>query len=238
MPHSEKFPEFYANAMHPFRDVTKVYVLARTNPEVLGSLVQEPLTAIPGDDRVLITWTRVGDMAGHPGMHYFDLRVPTSWGDLTAVHCGIEYIDSDAGLTCGRELWGYPKRGADFVWAETEDTVTAQSSRYGNLLGTVEFVADADAPTGEDVWPMTDFDIQVRSLPRIPGQKKYTEIVRADFFNVDVNRTTPGRVKVSLHDAGTHDPLAQFNNLEIVAARMTRLNFDFTQSALLDQFFD
>lgn len=232
------FPEYYPNATSRFMDVTKVYVLARADEEALRALVSPPLVKPVGDDRVILTWTRVGEVAGSTDMHYFDLRVPIAFENLSAVHCGIEYIDDDRGLVMGRELWGYPKRGAEFSWNETETTLRAEATREGAVIGRVSFTADSEAPYGEDIWPTTDFDIQVRRLPRIGKGKRYGEIIRADFNNMDVRSTTAGRAEVELLDGRPGDPLAQFQPIEVLAARMTRLDFDFETSQLLEQFFD
>src|ERR1700712_4969272 len=140
------FPEYYTNDTSLFRDVTKVYILARADKDALAGLVAEPLNAPFNDDRVLITWTRVGSADNSNDIHYFDFRVPMTFGALSAVHCGLEYIDDDRGLVIGREMWGYPKRGAQFTWSETETSIESVATREGHTIGTLSFTADSSAP--------------------------------------------------------------------------------------------
>lgn len=67
--------------------------------------------------------------------------VGCSWQGTFGLYCPFIYVDSDAALAAGREIWGFPKKIADIDLETTGTTVRARLSRLGSDL----LVLDGDA---------------------------------------------------------------------------------------------
>ena len=71
--------------------------------------------------------------------------VGCSWRGAIGLYCPFIYVDSDAAMAAGREVWGFPKKLADIELDVSGDTVRARLSRLGSDLLVLE--GDAAEPT-------------------------------------------------------------------------------------------
>lgn len=72
--------------------------------------------------------------------------VGCSYRGTVGLYCPFIYVDSDAALAAGREVWGFPKKFADIELDATGSTVRGRLSRLGSAL----LVLDGDAPEPTD----------------------------------------------------------------------------------------
>ena len=59
------------------------------------------------------------------------LAVPSSFGTLEGNYAVALYLDNDAAIASGREVWGWPKKAAVFRIDEGDGVVTAAATRDG-----------------------------------------------------------------------------------------------------------
>ena len=60
--------------------------------------------------------------------------IAASFKGADGLYCPLIYVDSDAALCAGREIWGFPKKLAEIVIDECDGVVDAHVSRRGEQL--------------------------------------------------------------------------------------------------------
>ena len=71
-----------------------------------------------------------------------------SVGDAAGLFCPLIYVDSDAAMAAGREVWGFPKKLADISLDISGGRVEAALARHGVLLAALEGQATDAADPG------------------------------------------------------------------------------------------
>ena len=120
----------YGPLPYLYRGCPQLLIPFRTTPEVTRHLVPEPLEPNPDD----LMFVMIGEMNSDEfgNNHEVFIAVPASFGSLTGNYAVALYLDDDAAIASGREVWGWPKKAAVFRGEETDDVVTATSSGVGS----------------------------------------------------------------------------------------------------------
>jgi acetoacetate decarboxylase len=109
----------------------------------------------------------------------------------TGMFCPLIYVDSDAALCAGREIWGFPKKLAQIEFEQHGEVVRARLVRDGiellSLSGSIEERVDPTAFAALGALPLYN-----RKL--IPG---------ADAKEPDVDRLTQVYLDIVTHEATT-----------------------------------
>jgi acetoacetate decarboxylase len=113
----------------PYRFVNREFLVIsyRTDPAVLSASVPEPLT--PAGDVVRFEFIRMPDSTGFG--HYTESGqvIPVTFEGRTGVYVHSMYLDDDAPIAGGREIWGFPKKLGNPRLRVDKDT----------LVGTLEY---------------------------------------------------------------------------------------------------
>ena len=107
-------------------------VYCRAKPGIVEKYL-EPTPFSPLGDDFVITF---GDYSNNDAAAFYDaaIVVPARYKGVTGGYVLFEYEDLVSSVAGGRELWGYPKKEADFEFADTGDFCTARVIRQGNEL--------------------------------------------------------------------------------------------------------
>jgi acetoacetate decarboxylase len=119
----------YGPTPYRYRGCPQTLVPFRTTPGVTRALVPEPL--VPNPDHLM--FLMIGEMRSDEfgtNREAF-LAVPASFGALEGNYAVALFLDDDAALASGREVWGWPKKAARFSVAEEDGVVMATASRDG-----------------------------------------------------------------------------------------------------------
>jgi acetoacetate decarboxylase len=119
----------YGRLPYLYRGCPQLLVLFRTTPQVARRLVPEPLVPNPDDLMFLMIGQMNSDEFGTNREAF--LAVPSSFGALEGNYAVALYLDNDAAIASGREVWGWPKKAASFAIAEDDGVVTATATRDG-----------------------------------------------------------------------------------------------------------
>lgn len=113
----------------PYRFVDREFLVIsyRTDPRALAALVPEPLT--PVGDEVRFEFIRMPDSTGFGDYTESGQVVPVTFAGRSGVYVHSMYLDDDAPIAGGREIWGFPKKLGSPKLQVDKDT----------LLGTLDY---------------------------------------------------------------------------------------------------
>jgi len=130
-----------------YSDSKMVIVVFKTSQEVLRKLVPQPL--LPNPDNLMYAYTSSLNVQGYqsggfsfPGGNYFEvvLGVPVWFEKTGGNYCVVMYLDKTVtGVPFGREIWGYPKKGADITFVESNGKVSSTVARFGTTIIKLSF---------------------------------------------------------------------------------------------------
>jgi acetoacetate decarboxylase len=156
------------------------------------------------------------------------LAVPSTLGSLTGNYAVALYLDDDAAIASGREVWGWPKKAAHFVITEDDGAVTAAATRDGVEIIRARLVVAGSAEPGDLALDPTWFNLKM--IPSIVqgAPPEVLQITSTTLENVRVSDIRRGEATLALASTGS-DPLADLIEVrEILGGVHFRLDCDLT----------
>jgi acetoacetate decarboxylase len=113
----------------PYRFVDREFLVIsyRTDPAALADVVPEPLA--PAGDMVRFEFIRMPDSTGFGDYTEAGQVIPVTFEGRSGVYVHSMYLDDDAPIAGGREIWGFPKKLGSPSLHVDKDT----------LLGTLDY---------------------------------------------------------------------------------------------------
>jgi acetoacetate decarboxylase len=135
----------YPPPPYRYRDCPLMVVPFVAEPGVTRRLVPEPLTPNPDDIAYVAIGHLHNDRLGSTREAF--IVVPSSDGARRGNYSVVLYLENDACVTSGREIWGWPKKLAEISFAEDTDSVRAVVRRGGAEIvrAGIEGLQDASA---------------------------------------------------------------------------------------------
>ena len=219
-----------------FRQAQRISMLLELTEGRVAALVPPPLTSM--GDFAWITWLNARDVDGFLCTN-FSINLPVTWREHTGKHCALEYINFGHGMSTGREMLAYPKKGAEFSWTEAAEGIAVECTRAGAPIARVTALFDDD-PAADLDWasahgaPDIGVDtLQVRNLasdymsdPEVAQVEKVT-ITNATSWEPRPARGSLEFINQKLDD---FDPLGPFT---VLATRVDRQEFDLGHNTIL-----
>lgn len=125
---------FYDAPPYIYQGNRSINIVFKTTPETLEALVPSPLVANP--DSVLFIYFTQFNVVAPIQFRYLEMGigVPVSFSDTAGQYAVYLYLDKAGAIVPGREIYGWPKKDAEFVFSEDKDGITAQVVREGVVL--------------------------------------------------------------------------------------------------------
>ncbi len=113
----------------PYRFVDREFLVVsyRTDPAAIAALVPEPL--LPAGDVVRFEFIRMPDSTGFGSYTESGQVIPVTLDGRPGVYVHSMYLDDDAPIAGGREIWGFPKKLGSPVLRVEKDS----------LIGTLDY---------------------------------------------------------------------------------------------------
>jgi len=143
----------------PYRFVDREFfvITYRTDPEALRSVVPEPLQIT--DPVVKYEFIRMPDSTGFGSYTESGQVIPVEFNGEKGGYVHAMYLDDDAPIAGGREIWGFPKKLAQPTLSIEKDT----------LLGTLDY-GPVRVATGTMGYKHKALDLeQVKTSLEAPG---------------------------------------------------------------------
>ena len=203
----------------PYRFVNREFLIItyRTDPAKLRAVVPEPLEL--DGDVVKYEFIRMPDSTGFGDYTETGQVIPVSFRGRKGGYSHCMFVDDEAPIAGGRELWGFPKKlAAPTLHAETDSLVGTLD--YGPVrivtgsMGYKHKAADLDAVAASLAAP----NFLLKIIPHVDGTPRICELVEYYLEDITVKGawTGPGALSLMPHALA---PVAELPILDIVSAQ-------------------
>jgi len=201
----------------PYRFKNREYLIVsyRTDPEALRAVVPEPLQV--ADAIVKYEFIRMPDSTGFGDYTESGQVIPVTFDGVAGGYVHSMYLNDEAPIAGGRELWGFPKKLAAPKLSIETDT----------LLGTLDYgsVRVATATMGYKHTALDTDKVQagllapnylLKIIPHVDGSARICELVRYFLEDVTVKGawTGPAALELAHHALA---PVARLPVLEVIS---------------------
>ena len=201
----------------PYRFIDREYLIVtyRTDPEALRAVVPEPLEIV--NPIVKYEFIRMPDSTGFGDYTESGQVIEVRYEGQTGGYVHSMYLNDDAPIAGGRELWGFPKKLASPSLTVERDT----------LLGTLDYgpVRVATATMGYKYHRLDVAAVKaglvspsylLKIIPHVDGTPRILELVRYFLEDVTVKEAWSGPAALELaHHALA--PVARLPVLEVIS---------------------
>ena len=201
----------------PYRFVNREFLIItyRTDPAKLRAVVPEPLE-LEGDV-VKYEFIRMPDSTGFGDYTETGQVIPVSFRGRKGGYSHCMFVDDEAPIAGGRELWGFPKKlAAPTLHAETDSLVGTLD--YGPVrivtgsMGYKHKAADLDAVAASLAAP----NFLLKIIPHVDGTPRICELVEYYLEDITVKGAWTGPAALELHPHALA-PVADLPVLEVVS---------------------
>jgi len=201
----------------PYRFVNREYFIVtyRTDPAALRAVVPEPLAI--AEPLVKYEFIRMPDSTGFGDYTESGQVIPVTLDGQAGGYVHAMYLDDEAPIAGGRELWGFPKKLAAPSLTVEKDTLLGRL-KYGSVEVAVATMGykhlTLDAATVAPALAAANFLLKI--VPHVDGSARICELVRYYCEDVTVKGAWSGPAALQLF-AHALAPVAQLPVLEVVS---------------------
>src|SRR6478672_11212813 len=184
----------------PYRFVNREYFIItyRTDPERLRAIVPEPLAL----DAPLVKYEfiRMPDSTGFGDYTESGQVIPVSLNGRAGLYSHCMFLNDEAPIAAGRELWGFPKKLASPTMHIETDCIVGTLD-YGPVrvaTGTIGYKhRSADLAAVEAALAAPNFLLKI--IPHVDGSLRICELVEYALEDVQVKGGWTGPAALSLN---------------------------------------
>ena len=202
----------------PYRFVNREYMIIsyRTDPDSLRAVVPAPLEI--GDPIVKYEFIRMPDSTGFGDYTESGQVIPVTLDGIAGGYVHSMYLNDDAPIAGGREIWGFPKKLADPSLRTEKDTLVGTLD-YGSIrvaTGTMGYkhnALDNDVVLKALLAP----NYLLKIIPDVDCTPRICELVRYFLTEVTVKGAWSGPAGLELFDHALA-PVAELPVREVLSA--------------------
>jgi len=201
----------------PYRFVDREYLIVtyRTDYDALRAVVPEPLQI--DEPIVKYEFIRMPDSTGFGDYTESGQVIPVHYGGRRGAYVHSMYLNDEAPIAGGRELWGFPKKLASPSLAVDKDTLIGTLD-YGRVrvatatMGYKHRALDIEVVRGTLAEP----NYLLKIIPHVDGRPRICELVRYHLEDVTIKGAWSGPAALELwHHALA--PVAQLPVREVIS---------------------
>src|ERR1700704_196540 len=202
----------------PYRFYDREYIIIkyRTDREALEAVVPEPLEIV--DAVVNYEFIRMPDSTGFGDYTETGQVIPVRYKGEAGGYVHSMYLDDEAPIAGGRELWGFPKKLASPKIA-VESDVLVGTLHYGSVLcasatlGYKHRAIDHDAVLKSMKAP----NFMLKIIPHVDGTPRICELVRYYLEDITLKEAWTGPAALGLFPPALAD-VARLPVREVISA--------------------
>ncbi|MCX7356421.1 MAG: acetoacetate decarboxylase [Alphaproteobacteria bacterium] len=184
----------------PYRFVDREYLIItyRTDPDALRAVVPEPLEL--REPLVKFEFIRMPDSTGFGDYTESGQVIPVVHNGKPGGYVHAMYLDDEAPIAGGRELWGFPKKLAQPTLCVEKDVLVG-TLRYESALcatGTMGYKHRA-MDAGPVETSMAEANYLLKVLPHVDGTPRICELVEYYLDDVTLKGAWTGPAALALH---------------------------------------
>jgi acetoacetate decarboxylase len=163
----------------PYRFYNREFVVIayRTDPDALRAVVPEPLEV--ADPIVKYEFIRMPDSTGFGDYTETGQVIPVTFRGEKGAYVHSMYLDDEAPIAGGREIWGFPKKLASPKLSHEGD-VTVGTLHYGSVLCAVATMGYKHTilPPEPILRAMDEPNFLLKIIPHVDNSLRVCELVR------------------------------------------------------------
>jgi acetoacetate decarboxylase len=202
----------------PYRFVNREYIIIsyRTDPSALAAIVPEPLQV--AEPIVKYEFIRMPDSTGFGDYTESGQVIPVTYKGEHGSYVHSMFLDDDAPIAGGRELWGFPKKLATPKISH-EGEVIVGTLHYGSQLCASASMGykHKTADTAAVAKAMQAPNYLVKIIPHVDGTPRILELVRYHLEDIQVKGAWTSPAALQLYQHVMAD-VARLPVLEVVSA--------------------
>jgi acetoacetate decarboxylase len=189
----------YPKGPYRFYDREYLIVTYRTDPDALRKVVPEPLE-IAGDT-VKYEFIRMPDSTGFGDYTETGQVIPVTYKGELGGYVHSMYLDDEAPIAGGREIWGFPKKLASPKIKHEQDTLVA-TLHYGSVLCAVATMGYKHTILPHDpiLRSLDTPSFLIKIIPHVDNTLRVCELVRYYLQDVELKGAWGGPAALQLFD--------------------------------------
>jgi acetoacetate decarboxylase len=197
----------------PYRFIDREFLIItyRTDPAVLASVIPAPLEMI--DPIVKFEFIQMPNSTGFGDYTECGQVIPVRFHGEEGGYVHAMFLDDEAPIAGGRELWGFPKKLAAPVLHVEKDTISGVL-RYNNIPIAVATMGYKHRPLPADkmLASLTAPNFLLKIIPHVDGTARICELVRYFCEDVTIKGAWEGPAAIELF----HHALAPVAALPVI----------------------
>lgn len=189
----------------PYRFINREYMIIsyETDRDLIRHHLPEPLQPI-SEPVVHYEWIRMPDSSGFGSYTETGIVIPCRLDGLEVNFVAQMYLDLEAPISAGREIWGFPKKYAHPKLELVKDTLTGTLEYAGQnvAIGTMGYKHESLASNGvKTAETLSRTQINLKIIPGVDGEPEICQLVALNLTDITVKGSWigPGRLHLVPH---------------------------------------
>lgn len=206
----------YPRGPYRFIDREFLTITYRTDMDTLRRLVPEPLEI--ADPIVKYEFIRMPDSTGFGDYTESGQVIPVTFKGVAGGYVHSMYLNDEAPIAGGREIWGFPKKLADPALRVEKDTLigTLDIGSVRVATGTMGY-KHRTLDTGKVLKSLQAPSFLLKIIPHVDCSPRICELVRYYMTDIAVKGAWEGPAGLELHSHALA-PVAELPVLEVLSA--------------------
>ena len=186
----------------PYRFVNREFMLItyESDPEAIRRIVPEPLEPNK-DNLVCFEWINMPDSSGFGSYTESGCVIPCTYKGEACNFVVQMYLDDEAPIAAGREIWGFPKKYAHPKLEVAKDTLTGTLNYAGQLvaMGTMAYkYENLDSEINVTLAGLAKTQVNLKLIPGSDGKPQIAELVAYNITDITVKGCWSGPARLHL----------------------------------------
>jgi acetoacetate decarboxylase len=186
----------------PYRFVDREYftITYETDRDAIRAQLPEPLE--PNDENIVVyEWIKMPDSSGFGDYTESGLIIPARLNGEDVSFVAQMYLDDEAPIAAGREIWGFPKKYAHPKLQLVKDTLTGTLEYAGQqvAMGTMGYKhVCAEGSIERTRASLMKTQINLKVIPGADGYPEICQLVAVNLSDVTVKGSWSGPARLHL----------------------------------------
>jgi acetoacetate decarboxylase len=186
----------------PFRFTRREYLIItyETDPVALRAALPEPLEPAPGN-LAYYEWMKMPDAWGFGAYQESGAGVHALWRNEPCNFSVQMYVDDEAPIAGGREIWGFPKKYGIPRLKVVKDTLTGTLHYDDQLvaMGTMQYkTRSLEGHLDAVRLGLAGLNVNLKLLPDVDGKPKVAQLVGYNLTDIHVHGAWEGEARLHL----------------------------------------
>lgn len=204
----------------PYRFINREFMIItyETDTDAIRAAVPEPLEPNK-NNLVSFEWINMPDSSGFGAYTESGCVIPCTYKGENLNFIVHMYLDDEAPIAAGREIWGFPKKYADPKLNVIKDTLTGTLHYAEQLvaMGTMGYKHESHAAEADKTaMALAKTQVNLKLIPGVDGKAEIAQLVAYNITDITVKGcwTGPARLHLIPH---VNAPVADFPVRRVVS---------------------